>query len=254
VATDPRARLDQDSLQAAAGSPWTVRLYDALDSTNAVAASAPERNLVVVADHQQAGRGRLDREWVTPHGAALTFTAVVDPSLEDQWWPLVPLVAGCAVARTTGAALKWPNDVLIEGRKVCGILVERVQTRTGPLALVGVGINVSQAREELPVETATSLLLAGRPTDRTELFREVLTGIRAYLGVLASGPHSLITSYRARCSTLGQTVRVELPDGRSLLGEAVDLDPHGRLMVDTGLDAGVVAVAAGDVVHVRPAT
>ncbi len=250
---DPRARLDQTALQAAAGAPWTVRLYDALDSTNQVAAGAPERNLVVVADHQQAGRGRLDRVWVTPDGAALTFTAVVDPSLDDQWWPLLPLATGLAVARATGAVLKWPNDVLIEDQKVCGILIERIQSRSGPLALIGVGINVSQTREELPVETATSLLLAGRPTDRTALFHEVLAGIRAYVGVLAGSPHSLVTSYRASCSTLGQTVRVELPSGQSLVGEATDLDPHGRLMVDTGIETGVVSVAAGDVVHVRPA-
>lgn len=251
--TDPRARLDQEALQAAAGPPWTVRLYDALDSTNAVAASAPERNLVVVAEHQQAGRGRLDRVWVTPPGAALTFTAVVDPSIEDQWWPLLPLATGLAVARATGAVLKWPNDVLIEDHKVCGILIERVQTRTGPLAVVGVGINVSQTREELPVDHATSLLLAGRPTDRTELFGEVLTGIRRNVAQLASSPHSLMGSYRHLCSTLGQQVRVELPHGESLVGRATDLDPHGRLMVDAGVEGGVVAVAAGDVVHVRPA-
>jgi len=230
-----------------------VRLYDAVDSTNAVAASAPERNLVVVTDHQQAGRGRLDREWVTPRGAALTFTAVIDPSLEDQWWPLIPLATGLAVGQATGAVLKWPNDVLIEGRKVCGILIERVHTRTGPLALIGVGINVSQSQEELPVENATSLLLSDRPTDRTELFREVLAGIRANLEVLAASPHSLMTRYRTLCSTLGQQVRVELPHGESLVGRAVDLDAHGRLMVDAGVETGVVTVAAGDVVHVRPA-
>jgi BirA family biotin operon repressor/biotin-[acetyl-CoA-carboxylase] ligase len=253
VADDLRARLDHDALQAAAGPPWTVRLHDALGSTNAEAASTPERNLVVVADHQQAGRGRLDRVWVTPQGAALTFTAVLDPSIEDQWWPLLPLATGLAVARAAGAVLKWPNDVLIEGEKVCGILIERVQTGTGPLALLGVGINVTQSREELPVDTATSLLLADRPTDRTELFGEVLTGIRAYVDMLARSPHELMTSYRDSCSTLGQQVRVELPSGQSLVGEAMDLDAHGRLMVDAGIDTGVVPVAAGDVVHVRPA-
>ena len=230
-----------------------MRLYDEVGSTNQVAASAPERNLVVVADHQQAGRGRLDRVWVTPRGAALTFTAVVDPSLEDQWWPLLPLAAGLAVARATGAVLKWPNDVLIEGQKLCGILVERVQTRTGPLALVGIGINVSQSRDELPVDHATSLLLADRATDRTALLGEVLHGIRRHVADLAASPRSLMTSYRNLCSTLGQQVRVEMPNGQVLVGEATNLDPHGRLMVDTGIEAGVVAVAAGDVVHLRAA-
>ena len=242
-----RARLDQDALQAAAGPSWSVRLYDAVDSTNAVAAAAPEPDLVVVGDHQQAGRGRLDRVWVTPEGAALTMTAVVDPGVEDQWWPLVPLVAGCAVARATGAAVKWPNDVLLEGQKVCGILVERIQADGRPLALVGIGINVSQTREELPVDTATSLLLSGRDTDRTALLGAVLAELRSWLGVLARSRRELVEHYRRLCTTLGQTVRVELPDGRSITGPAEDVDDHGRLVVDG------TSVAAGDVVHVRPA-
>jgi BirA family biotin operon repressor/biotin-[acetyl-CoA-carboxylase] ligase len=190
---------------------------------------------------------------VTPRGAALTFTAVVDPSLEDQWWPLLPLATGLSGARPTAAVHKWPNDLRIGGQKVCGILVERVHTSTGPLALIGVGINVSQAQDELPVENATSLLLADRPTDRTELLGQVLGGIRSHLGTLAASPHGLMTSYRSLCSTLGQQVRVELPNGQSLVGRATDLDAHGRLMVDTGIETGVVPVAAGDVVHVRPA-
>ena len=244
---DPRASLDQDALQAAAGPSWSVRLYDAVDSTNAVAAAAPAPDLVVVGDHQQAGRGRLDRVWVTPEGAALTMTAVVDPGVEDQWWPLVPLVAGCAVARAIGAAVKWPNDVLLEGQKVCGILVERIQAEGRPLALVGIGINVSQTRDELPVDTATSLLLSGRDTDRTALLGAVLTELRSWLGVLARSRRELVEDYRRLCTTLGQTVRVDLPDGRSLSGLAEDVDDHGRLVVDG------TPVAAGDVVHVRPA-
>ena len=244
---DLRASLDQDALQAAAGQSWTIRLYDAVDSTNAVAAAAPEPDLVVVGDHQQAGRGRLDRVWVTPEGAALTMTAVVDPGVEDQWWPLVPLVAGCAVARATDATLKWPNDVLLEDKKVCGILVERIQADGHPLALVGIGINVSQTREELPVETATSLLLAGRDADRTALLGSVLGELRSWLAVLARSPHELVDHYRRLCSTLGQAVRVDLPDGLALTGTAEDVDAYGRLVVDG------TAVAAGDVVHVRPA-
>jgi len=240
-----------------------VHLHEAAASTNALAAAAPERGLVVVADHQTAGRGRLGREWVTPAGAALTFSAVVDPVVDDEWWPLVPLVAGYAVARTVGGSVKWPNDVLLDERKVCGILVERVHVRAHggekPLAVIGIGVNVDQTEDELPVATATSLALATGPADRTELFGEVLRGLRRSLGTLASSPHTFVGGYRALCSTLERDVRVDLPDGSVLEGRATEIDDHGRLVVSPPWDGAPaepgrftgVAVAAGDVVHVR---
>jgi len=235
-----------------------VRLHQAAGSTNALAAAAAERGLVVVADHQTAGRGRLGREWVTPAGAALTFSAVVDPAVDDEWWPLVPLAAGYAVARAVGGSLKWPNDVLVSDpagasppRKVCGILVERVVSSDGrALAVIGVGINVDQTTEELPVPEATSLTLAARAVDRTQLFGHVLHALRQSLAALAAGPTAYVGHVRRRCITLGRDVRADLPDGSVLHGRALDLDDQGRLMVET--TEGTVAVAAGDVVHVRP--
>jgi BirA family biotin operon repressor/biotin-[acetyl-CoA-carboxylase] ligase len=263
----PRAPLDLAALQAAAGPQWDVRLHEAAESTNALAAAASERNLVVVADHQTAGRGRLGREWVTPAGAALTFSAVVDPVVADEWWPLVPLVAGYAVARVVRGSLKWPNDVLIGQQKVCGVLVERVHVRAHggdkPLAVIGIGINVDQTADELPVPTATSLALSGQATDRTELFGRILHDLRIWLGLMAGSPHSFVGQYRALSDTLDRDVRVDLPDGSVLEGRATDIDEHGRLVVSPppedggeggpavpGLLTGV-AVAAGDVVHVR---
>jgi BirA family transcriptional regulator, biotin operon repressor / biotin---[acetyl-CoA-carboxylase] ligase len=248
----PRAALGHDRLAAAAGEPWRVALYAAAESTNALAAAATEPHLVVVADHQTAGRGRLGRDWVTPPGAALTFSAVVDPGLADEWWPLVPLAAGYAVARAVDGSLKWPNDVLLDGAKVCGILVERVQRspEMAPLAVVGIGINVDQTRAELPVETATSLALASGPVDRAELLGEVLRELGSALGTASRSPQSLVSAYRARCDTLGRDVRVDLPGGGTLEGQAVDVEGHGRLVVRTP-SGERVAVAAGDVVHVR---
>ena len=166
----------------------------------------------------------------------------------DEWWPLVPLVAGYAVARTVGGTLKWPNDVLLDDRKLCGILVERVHART-PLAVVGIGINVDQTADELPVPTATSLSLAGRARDRTELLGVVLLELRRRLAVLVGSPDQFVAGYRALCETLGRQVRVELPSGDQLLGVASDVDEHGRLVVTTA--DGDVPVAAGDVEHVR---
>jgi BirA family biotin operon repressor/biotin-[acetyl-CoA-carboxylase] ligase len=209
------------------------------------------RHRVVVADHQQAGRGRLDRAWVTPPGAALTFSAVWDPVVDTEWWPVIPLVVGYAVARAMGdfAALKWPNDVLIGDRKVCGILVERVHT-TPPMVVIGVGINVDQSEDELPVPTATSLALSGHPVDRTVLFGEVLRHLRASLGTFAGSPNTFLNQYRGRSATLDARVRVDLPGDRTVTGRVADFDAHGRLVLDTG--DGTLTLSAGDVVHLRP--
>jgi BirA family biotin operon repressor/biotin-[acetyl-CoA-carboxylase] ligase len=252
--TAPLARspLDQVALQAVAGPQWQVRLYAEAGSTNALAASDPVRHRIVVADHQQEGRGRLDRQWVTPPGAALTFSAVFDPVVDTEWWPVVPLVAGYAVASALGrfATLKWPNDVMIGDRKVCGILVERAHTRP-PMVVIGIGINVDQSADELPVPTATSLALAGHPVDRTVLFGDVVRRLRVALGVFASSPNTFMNQYRARSSTLDQDVRVALPGDRVVEGRAADFDPHGRLVLDT--PDGTLILSAGDVVHLRPA-
>lgn len=240
-----------------------MRLYDATPSTNALAAQDPVARRVVVTNHQTAGRGRLDRVWETPAGTSLTFSAVVDPQLEPQWWPLLPLMTGLAVSRAIGpaAGLKWPNDVLIDDRKVCGILVERVGTDRAPLAVIGIGVNVSQQPAELPVETATSLAIEGLATDRAALLGEILGQVRRGLGMLLADPHGVVASYRGRSVTLDRQVRVSLPDGRDLTGTAFDIDDHGRLVVHTaaaGSGAGapdpadLFAVSAGDVVHVRP--
>lgn len=263
----PRSPLEQSALQEAAGPDWSVELHAVAPSTNLLATSAPVARRVVVADHQAAGRGRLDRSWETPPGVALTFSAVVDPQLEARWWPVLPLMAGLAVARAIGpaAGLKWPNDVQVDGRKVCGILVERVEARS-PLAVIGIGINVDQAPHELPVDTATSLAVEGLATDRTALFGDVLAGLRRGLGDLLADPHGVMAAYRGRSVTLDRDVRVAMPDGSTLAGRVFDIDDSGQLVVFTGSSdpaaaagpgapdpADLVAVSAGDVVHVRPA-
>jgi BirA family transcriptional regulator, biotin operon repressor / biotin---[acetyl-CoA-carboxylase] ligase len=246
-----RSPLDEAALRAVAGPQWTVRLHAEAGSTNALAAAEPAPDLVVVADHQQAGRGRLDREWVTPPGAALTFSAVLDPGVDLEWWPAVPLVTGYAVARALGgyAQVKWPNDVLVDGQKVCGVLVERVASAP-PLAVIGIGINVDQTADELPVPTATSLTLAGHPADRTALFGDVLASLRASLRHFAGHPELFMNQYRDRSATLGQDVRVDLPGDRSVEGRAVGFDDHGRLLLQT--DGETLTLSAGDVVHLRP--
>ena len=256
---DVRPSLDADRL-ADAGPDLAVEVLEEAGSTNAIVAAraregAPE-GLVVVTEHQTAGRGRLDRTWETPARSALTFSVLLRPAVGPAQWPWLPLVAGYAVTRAlreTGieAGLKWPNDVQIDDLKTAGILVERVETPTGPAAVVGIGLNVSTTPEELPVPTATSLAIAsGTAPERTGLLLTILRRLlEEYAAWQAGGAADLRASYVSACVTIGRDVRVDLPAGRRLTGRAVGIDPGGRLVV-AGPD-GETAVGAGDVIHVR---
>lgn len=254
--TDRRPPLDPSRL------PASVEIVEHADSTNSLvtnrARDGAPHGLVIVAEHQTAGRGRLDRTWETPAHAALTFSVLVRPDLPAEDWPWLPLLTGYAVHaalvdRVPGLGLKWPNDVLVPhpdgDRKLAGILVERVDTEQGPAAVLGIGINVSQHRSELPVPEATSLFLEveGNP-DRTEVLAGVLGSLEA-LYPLLQDTGSLRRAYCGECLTLGKEVEVHVPGGEPLKGVAVDLDSTGRLVVET--QGGEVPVAAGDVVHVR---
>ncbi len=255
--------LEPAELDSAAGSAWSVTLLPTAESTNAVAAEHAVPGSVVVADHQTAGRGRLDRRWETPPGTALTFSAVVDPGLDDADWPLLPLATALAVADGVRRAtdldprLKWPNDLLLaedgpdglEEAKFAGILLERVPHATErgrAVAVIGIGINVGMTREQLPVAGATSLGIAGSQADRAAVFGAVLHALDDVLASLADDPGPVLDRYRGACTTLGRHVKVHLPDGQVFTARAEAVDEHGRLVV------GGRTVAAGDVLHVRP--
>ena len=249
------------------GGLWTsVRVVAVTGSTNAdVAAAAAEgaaEGLVLVAEEQRSGRGRLDRVWQMPARAGLLFSVLLRQPLEPARWGWLPLLAGVACAdaveQVTGvqAGLKWPNDVLVGERKLAGILAERrAGDGQGDALVLGIGLNVSLTADELPVPTATSLALESEePVDRDPVLRAVLRALEhRYRRFLSAGGDpvrsQLLEEYRTRCTTVGREVRVLLPADRELLGRAVDVDVEGRLVVE-GPD-GRVPVAAGDVVHVR---
>jgi BirA family transcriptional regulator, biotin operon repressor / biotin---[acetyl-CoA-carboxylase] ligase len=238
------------------GGMWTsVTVREVTGSTNADLACGEHRvGSVLVAESQTAGRGRLDRRWVSPPRAALTFSVLVRPAVpaSDASW--LPVLAGLAVAAAIGdvtgldARLKWPNDVLIGDRKLAGILAE--QSAAG--VIVGIGLNVSTTAAELPPPglgslRPTSLLIEGAGTERAPLLIAILTEFeRRYREPAAV----LREEYLARCATIGRDVRVELPNGRLLRGTAETVDPSGCLVVRPA-GAEPVAVIAGDVVHVR---
>ncbi|WP_232679533.1 biotin--[acetyl-CoA-carboxylase] ligase [Nocardioides sp. R-C-SC26] len=272
MTSDSAARPPLDSSRLIDGDPalmpeLSVEVVQVVASTNAALADRARAadladtpdGLVLVAEQQERGRGRLDRTWESPARAGLTFSMLVRPTVPTRAWPWLPLLVGYAVdkvlkARGLDAGLKWPNDVLVGEEKVAGLLVERIETPQGPAAVVGVGLNVSQTREELPVPHATSVELAlGEPVDRTDLLIEILNAIREAFDAWEAGGDDggmrLAESYAAACRTVGQRVRVDLPGGAVLEGEAVAIDPAGQLVVD--VDGVRHAVSAGDVMHVR---
>jgi BirA family transcriptional regulator, biotin operon repressor / biotin---[acetyl-CoA-carboxylase] ligase len=242
------------------GSPWReVRVLAELASTNAaVAAEADSKEgLVVVAEHQTAGRGRLDRAWVSPPRAGLTFSVLLHPHpVPEARWTWLPLLVGLAMAEAvedvSGVAvrLKWPNDLLADDRKLGGILIER----HGSAVVVGIGINVTTTDLELPGPQATSLLLAeAAVTDRETLLRAALRALAdRYLSWQErAGDSTLIAdAYADRCATLGAHVRVALADGTDIEGTGARIDADGQLVVETASRA--VTVTSGDVVQVRP--
>jgi len=238
-------------------------------STNAdlaeLARGGAHAGSVLVADHQTAGRGRQGRTWTAPPGSGVAMSVLLRPrpDVPAGHWTWLPLIAGLAVAeglrRTSGAPalLKWPNDVLVGERKVCGILAERVETPADPACVIGMGINVTLGAYELPVPTATSLSilvadgLARAVPSRTDLIATVLAGLELlYLRWEAEAANaSLAAAYRERSDTLGRRVRVLVAGDRLVEGVADDIDPDGRLVVRTS--SGVETLSAGEVINLR---
>ncbi|WP_082580873.1 biotin--[acetyl-CoA-carboxylase] ligase [Phycicoccus sp. Root563] len=258
-----RQPLQREALHEAlvtSGSPWLdVDVHRELGSTNAEAARLARPFHVVVTDHQQAGRGRLGRVWETPPDTSVTLSVLLPAPDAGRGW--MPLAAGLAVRDAIGdvagleAGLKWPNDVLLpadEERKVCGILCE---LQPGGI-VVGLGINVDQERDELPVDTATSLRLAGAPdTSREDLVVALLGHLARWHGELCGGPAAragLHAAYRSACLTIGRDVELHVAGGDVRRARATGVDEEGRLVVASG--GTEYPVAAGDVVHVRPAS
>lgn len=279
-ALDRRSLLAPDFLSATGISRLDV--VETTGSTNAdlVRAVTMEPKkwadlAVLTAEHQTAARGRLDRHWESPERSAVSVSMVLRPVTADgmpvptqsySWLSLLAAVAlREALQATAGvtAQIKWPNDVLVNGRKICGILAQLTALGDGsvPAVILGVGLNVTLTEDQLPVPTATSLALEGSTTtDRTALLKGYLTHFtrlyRSFCNAegdphagLAGGP-SLHKRVETAMVTLGREVRAHLPGDHELVGHASRLDEHGSLMVvDHGGREHVVT--AGDVVHLR---
>ena len=241
-----------------------LRRFDQLDSTNRLAlelaSAGASEGVVVVADHQTAGRGRRGRTWSAPPHSSLLASVVLRPPIAPDSAPVVGMAVAlattdaCAEVAGVAAALKWPNDLVAPdgSAKLAGVLGEAVITGDRLAALVvGVGLNVTPA--SATVDGAVALEdLAGRAVDGEALLTGWLAHLeRRYAEVVSpGGTAALLDAYRHACTTLGRRVRVELASG-SFEGRAVDLTGSGHLVVATS--TGRRQVAAADVVHLRPA-
>ena len=259
-----------------------VRRFASIDSTNRylldeARAGAPE-GVVAVADHQTAGRGRLGRTWEAPAGANLLLSVLLRPHLDPDRRHLATAAVALAARDAIGAVdgtgdrratatrdavgIKWPNDLVVpDGRKLAGVLAEAdlASAATGVPApvVVGIGINVNWpvADEDLPPDLrgrATSLRQVwGTAVDREALLAALLGALAPRVAALSTGAgrSRLTTDLRSACTTLGTTVRVDLPDG-SFTGTATAVTDDGHLVVDVG--GTPRTVLAGDVVHLRP--
>jgi BirA family biotin operon repressor/biotin-[acetyl-CoA-carboxylase] ligase len=269
----PWSDLDRPPLRAAAltaalaadgGFVTELRVVPATTSTNddvvAAATAGAPAGLVLVAEEQTGGRGRLDRRWVSPPRAGLTFSVLLRPSVPAARLTWLPLLAGLAMQQAVqriGAVetrLKWPNDLLLgpDRAKAGGLLA---QSADGAI-VIGIGLNVLTRLAELP-PGSTSLAAEGAEcTDRDPVLRAVLRRLGVlYAGWVDAGgdpeKSGLRRAYEKVCDTLGAELLVLLPDGGELTGTATGLDGAGRLLLDTA--DGPRAVSAGDITHVRAA-
>ncbi len=237
----------------------TILFAPSVESTNTVVLeSGPglDAGTVIVADAQTGGRGRHGRRWFSPAGRNLYFSIALRPDSLRAQLRLLPLAAGLAaveaIEHVVGitAALKWPNDVIWNGRKLGGVLCEN---RAGALA-VGVGLNVNLQPQELPPELAAeavSLQIAtGRDWPREQIFLAYLRAFEPHYDALCAGTTApLLAAIRQRSCTLGQRVSAQV--GKLwILGTAIEIADSGDLVVKRD-DGGRATLAAGEVTHIR---
>jgi BirA family biotin operon repressor/biotin-[acetyl-CoA-carboxylase] ligase len=238
--------------------------FDSLPSTNLEAArqaaAGAAEGVCIVAGEQTAGRGRLQREWVSPKGAGLYFSIIVRPRFEQSSWPLLTMMAAVAVrdalleAFALETDIKWPNDILVNEKKLCGILAETVETPLGRAVIVGIGINLTKG--SFPPELdriATDVETAGKQKPELEVVLEALVrALVSYYQILQQpdGPEAIARAWSKR-SSYSEGKRISVSFGvESLVGTTRGLERDGALRVETS-EGEINIVRAGDVTAVR---
>lgn len=251
----------------------TLFVFDELGSTNTLAMELAKKHApsatAVLADKQTAGRGRLNRSWFSPaesniYGSLIFFQ---DRAYQNLGW--IPLMAGLAIARAleteTGIHihLKWPNDLQIAERKVGGVLCESFSHEgNNKCVIIGWGINVNISQPEFPQDlqhSATSLQIqCQRPLDRESLIVQIITSLeQGWEDLKIKGPQSCLLAYRRRCTTIGQMIQIDFPDGSRLEGKAHSIGEQGQLRVLTSpsdqneQSAKMRDIHSGEILHLR---
>jgi BirA family transcriptional regulator, biotin operon repressor / biotin---[acetyl-CoA-carboxylase] ligase len=251
-----------------------IELYEQLSSTNleavTLAQSGVEHGTVVIADRQTAGRGRLARTWFSPGGTNVYCSLVLRTDIPTnrlpEWLSWLPLITALAAAEaiesviSAPVSLKWPNDLLMAGRKVGGILCENLQASpSGPFQVIGVGINVNMNPVDFPAELRESASSLWNEThvavDRNRLIAQFLLEMEQCLEELdGRGSQQLALAYQRRCSTIGSKVRASLADGSELTGYAESIGQDGslRITMQSGTSGEkTVELRVADIVHLR---
>jgi BirA family biotin operon repressor/biotin-[acetyl-CoA-carboxylase] ligase len=246
-----RGALDKAVINSSVTQYWRVSVVDVTASTqNDLAALARSGKAkagdVIAANYQSAGRGRLSRTFEAPKNSALLFSFYIQPKRSKEDWGWIALIAGASVAQALAkvkANVKWPNDILVNEKKISGLIAEIVDDGV----VVGIGINVGMTVEELPVLTATSLAIEGvGDTNRNEILARVLALFETNFTTWDNGDNSVAQIYTSLSSTLGTKVQIHYPNEQIEKGLAVAISPRGELILDSGSH-----VQAGDVVHLR---
>ena len=228
-------------------SYWRVKLFDEIDSTQSYLAQRGadlRTGDVALAEFQSAGRGRLDRTFVAPKSSSLLLSFYYEPKRSRDVWGAIALIVGSSIAQLLGDefSTKWPNDILHATGKVSGTLCEFAPDGV----IVGIGINVAMQQNELPVATASSLLIAtGNAPNRNDLVVSLLSQIKKELELWESGV-DFTAEYSRRSSTIGSKVRALLPSGEVWEGRAQSVSSRGELILDSGQ-----TVSVGDITHLK---
>lgn len=230
---------------------YRVQTTSTNDDAIALAASGAAEGTVVIAGHQSAGRGRRQRIWLANPGHSLLFSIILRPSLPVAQWPrLVPLIGiaaveACEAAGASAVRLKWPNDVMIAGRKVAGILLE---TRVPDFAVAGIGFNLLGSVADLPAdlrETATTLAQHAASPNREQLLAAFLNALDTWYDQLLAGQWPQILARRRELEmTLGQTRTIQTGD-TAITGRIADLSPEAGLVMETPY--GLRTIEVGEV-------
>ena len=262
---EPIIPLDSDSIKGLRTRiiGKVINFHSVVGSTSElakeIALSGGEEGTVVVSNKQTDGVGRLGRKWESPEGG-LYISVVLRPNVSPGELAILPLIAGLSVSKAISTTcliettVKWPNDLLIEEKKVSGILSQSsLKGDEIEYAILGIGLNVNNSMEGLHHDIrrkSTSLGAAcGKPQDRSELLRNILTFLDLqYQRLLQGGGAQMLEEWSDRCETIGRDVRVQMMDD-TIRGTALGIDETGALMVKKGPD--IVRVTSGDCIHLR---